>query len=353
MSNNDVVIVGSTMMDLVTYTQQLPKVGETVFGETFATSFGGKGANQAVQCSRLGLKTAMLGAVGSDTYGSQYKCQLVKEGVEVSSLITKDGYGTGTASIAVDTQSGQNTIIIVPGANLALTANDVTQNEQVISLSNVLLCQNEISQEATREALTISKLHGTISVLNPAPASSDVKSLVSLCDIVCPNETELAVLTDMPTNTNDEIVLASSKLLELGCSIVVVTLGSRGAYSCQAGSSSERGTFHSARKVKAIDTVGAGDSFIGTLACNIARGVPLVDAINSAIYCSAISVTNRGAQASYARRADIENSEMCPPNVSAQDKATTSDNGYSVLDKATIRAQLNLLMCTDPTSATN
>lgn len=245
---------------MITYAPALPKTGETVFGTSFQTSFGGKGANQAVQAARLGCKTAMIGCVGADSYGTEYLAQLSKEGVEVSNIIASSASGTGTASIQVNAE-GQNTIIIVQGANLQLQPSHVAATESLIESANVVLCQNEISFETTKETLTLCRKHKTVSVLNPAPASSRMLELLPLCDIFSPNETELASLTGMPADTDANITAAAEKLLTLGCKIVVVTLGERGAFISRAG---ESRFFPVVHRVEAVDTVGAGDSFLGT-----------------------------------------------------------------------------------------
>jgi ribokinase len=239
----------------------LPKVGETVFGKTFQKSFGGKGANQSVQCARLGVKCSMIGVVGRDSYGDEYLVQLANENVVIGDLRRSDDLGTGTASIQVD-ERGQNSIIIVQGSNLDFTAQHVLAIESSIEHANIVLCQNEVPIEVTKETLLLCRKHSVTSVLNPAPASASVLELIPLCDIFCPNETELASLTGLPTETDEEIKVAADYLLRLGCKIVVVTLGVRGALLVQPDRSHH---FPTVLQVSAIDTVGAGDSFIGKL----------------------------------------------------------------------------------------
>ena len=256
----------------MTYVDVLPKVGETVFGTSFLKSFGGKGANQAVQCARLGIKVGMAGVVGQDSYGSEYLAQLGAEGVDTSAMRRSDVVNTGTASIQVD-QHGQNSIIIVQGANLDFLSEHVVRLEEVIKTSNVVVCQNEIPQETTLATLQLCKTHGTVSIFNPAPASIDVLPLLPLCDIVCPNETELATLTGLPTNTDEEVQIAAGQLLDMGCRVVLVTLGARGASLNRTGES----RIFPADQVKAIDTVGAGDSFIGMSSLRVNPAVIMID----------------------------------------------------------------------------
>jgi ribokinase len=261
---------------LVTYTEALPKRGETVFGSSFQKSFGGKGANQAVQCARLGLHVAMAGMLGLDTYGGEYLTQFANEGVDFSYVSRSQTNGTGTASISVD-KDGQNSIIIVQGANLDFSPAHVYQLEHAIKDANVVILQNEIALDSTRMALELCKSHGTISIFNPAPASLAVLPLVALSDIVCPNETELSTLTGLPADNDDEIRAAASHLLITGgCDVVLVTLGARGACLCHRSAATNTSDdasnapatechFFDTVKVKAVDTVGAGDSFLGTM----------------------------------------------------------------------------------------
>lgn len=250
---------------LITYVDNLPKVGETVFGTSFQTSFGGKGANQAVQCARLGIKVSMAGMIGKDMYGSDYRQQLIKEGVNVDALAVSDTKTSGTASIQVDSR-GQNSIIIVQGANLDLLPAVVQSLEAMIEQASIVLCQNEIPVESTKEVLQLCAKHGTVSVLNPAPASATMIDLIPLCDIFCPNEVELASLSGLLASTDEEIQRAAEHLLSFGCKIVLVTLGSRGACLARAG---ECTFFIDVPYVQAVDTVGAGDSFIGKLSNSI------------------------------------------------------------------------------------
>jgi len=200
----------------------------------------------------------MVGAVGSDSYGDEYLQQLQREGVDCQFIKRSDKFGTGTASIQVG-GTGENTIIIVRGANFDVTSTDVAMAD-LVALSNVVVCQNEIPITTTSAVLSLCNHHKTLCILNPAPVSAELIELVPLCDIVCPNEVELAALTALPTNSEEEICVAVLKLLDLGCRGVVVTLGSKGACYATKGSGVQ---FVTAEAVPAIDTVGAGDSFIG------------------------------------------------------------------------------------------
>ena len=250
-----------SVYSLVTYADELPLVGQTVFGRSFQKTFGGKGANQAVQCARLGVKCSMVGVLGTDSYGDEYIIQLEKEKVQYEHLRRSTTANTGTASIQVD-KHGQNTIIIVQGSNLDFTADHVNALEDTIRKTNIVLCQNEVPLEVTKAALLLCRKHNCVSILNPAPASDNMLEVLPLCDIFCPNETELAALSGLPATTDDEIKIAAEQLLLLGCKIVIVTLGARGALLVKEDLCH---LFPTVMKVKAIDTVGAGDSFLGSL----------------------------------------------------------------------------------------
>jgi ribokinase len=239
-----------------------------LFRTSFEKNFGGKGANQALQCARLGVKTVFCGCVGGDSLGDEYITQLRIENVEAI-MKQSNNQGTGVASITVD-EGGQNTIVIVQGANLSLTKDEIISREEILfQNSKVLICQNEIPYETTKESLVLAKKYQLISIFNPAPYTKDIeKSLIELCDIVCPNELELSSLTGLATTTNEEIKIAAEFLLSFGCKAVIVTLGSRGAFLAQKSSINnghEAEFFEVENKVNAIDTVGAGDSFIGFL----------------------------------------------------------------------------------------
>ena len=228
-------------------------------GNSFNQSFGGKGSNQAVQCARLGICTKMVGFVGSDGFGADYIEQLKCQHVDTVDIYRSSALGTGTASIQVD-NGGQNTIIIVQGANMELLPGCGADFEGIVRNSRVVLCQNEIPFETTQHILQLCKKNGVVAVLNPAPSSNRMLDLLPLCDLFCPNETELASLSGLPTDTDEQIQIAAETLIELGCETLLVTLGARGAAVVRRGSFLFYPTFH---RVSAIDTVGAGDSFIG------------------------------------------------------------------------------------------
>ena len=245
------------------YCQDLPSIGETLTGNSFVKNFGGKGANQAVTAVRLGVCVAMCGMVGKDTFGDSYREHLLSEGCNIEHILHTGDAATGVASITVDSK-GQNTIVVVPGANLLLTESHIQNFRSVLEISRILLCQNEISLTSTIQALRIARECGCCTIFNPAPASSECVIALPYADIVCPNETELALLTGMPTSSDTDVIKAAAKLMERsdgGCRAVIVSLGERGACVVTLQSAS----FVPAPKVSAVDTVGAGDCFLGLL----------------------------------------------------------------------------------------
>jgi ribokinase len=216
---------------------------------------------------RLGVPCSFIGSCGNDIFGDQYLSEFQRLGVNAI-LKRSASSATGIATIAVE-NSGQNAIIIIPGANCDLSEGDVSENENVLARANVLLCQNEVSLAATRAALLLARKHKIISVLNTAPASLTLLELLPLAAIVCPNETELAVLTNMPTSNLEEIQSAVDRLFELSSRnvIVIVTMGAAGAYLSRitADGTKIQRVFPITTPVTVLDTVGAGDSFLGAL----------------------------------------------------------------------------------------
>lgn len=276
----DVVVVGSCNLDLVSTTTHLPSPGETLRAVTYAEHAGGKGLNQAVACARMGARTAIIGCVGNDSAGTMLRELLNSEGIDTSQLITVDA-PTGRAFITVDA-SGENTIVIVAGANAQVGDTAIT-----IPSSKVLLTQLEIPLDVVTQVFI--QAQGAIRVLNPAPATPLSHELLSLCDIAVPNETESATLG------------GTKALLQSGVTTVITTLGERGAEISNATSTTPIAPY----KVDAIDTVGAGDAFTGALCAELARGETIEHAARIASVAGALATTVRGAVPSLPTRADV------------------------------------------------
>lgn len=289
-----ITVVGSANIDLTFRSSRLPKPGETLIGSGYFRGFGGKGANQAVAAARLGAKVAMIGRVGADEFGTSIREQLGREKIDVSHLNVDSHRPTGTAAILVDDR-GENSIVVIPGANESVSVADVQAAANVIRSSRVIVAQCETPIEATIEAFRIAHAAGALCVFNPAPARLLPEELLLLVDICVPNETEITCLTGMACATPQQIIDAATDLRSRGPRTVIITMGSRGAY-CLGPDGEIR---IEGERVAAVDTSGAGDAFCGALAAGVSAGMALHDAIAEANHMAAISVTRLGTQASF------------------------------------------------------
>jgi len=270
----DVVVVGSANLDLVATLDHLPKPGETIVALGYAEHAGGKGVNQAVACARMGARTAFVGCVGNDDAGVFLRGVLENEGIDTTMLRVVD-MPTGRAFINVDSR-GENEIVVVSGAN---TQVGVAQNPLVLPTSHVLLMQLEIPLTTVRNALQLARRNGALTVLNPAPFKALDAGVLSLVDVIVPNETESAACG------------GTQALLDAGVKTVLTTLGERGAIINTHTSA----TSIAPHKVVAVDTVGAGDAFIGALSAELARGATISDAAAVGAVAGALSTTVHGA----------------------------------------------------------
>ncbi|MFC6332872.1 ribokinase [Paenibacillus septentrionalis] len=284
-----IVVVGSLNMDLVVNVNDFPQVGETKLGESISYLSGGKGANQAVGCARLGARVSMVGAVGSDAFGQQIISQLEQEGIDVSGVKQIDDVATGVASIThtpVD-----NSIIIVAGANGRVTPHDVYEQRQKIAAADVLLVQLEIPVDAVQEALRIAKEAGVLTILNPAPAQKLPIELLQLADYMTPNEIEFQQLSGKSLDTPQYREVAADYCDKLGSSLLI-TRGPEGAILYDQGAWAEA----AAPKVEVKDTTGAGDCLNAAFATMLAYGKHSDEALRLAVHAASISVTRYGAQ---------------------------------------------------------
>ena len=287
-----VVVVGSINMDLV----------ETLFGEEFFQVPGGKGANQAVAIGKLGTEVTMLGKVGKDSFGKDLINSMKESGVDTR-YIEEGEKSTGIAKIIVE-ENGQNRILVVAGANSEVDKAYIDRHLDVIKECDIVVAQLEIPVETVAYALAKAKEFGKMTILNPAPARELDDEIIKNSDLIIPNESELALITGMPTETEEEIKKAGEKLLDMGVSNLIVTLGSKGSLLLNR----ETCEFHLAYKVKAIDTTAAGDSFIGGLVREL-KDNNVGEAIEFATKVSAIAVTRKGAQTSIPTIEEVENFE--------------------------------------------
>lgn len=295
----NVVVVGSVNVDLVVRAKRLPTAGETVIGGQYAQHHGGKGANQAVAAARLGARVALVGAVGDDELGRGALAALVAEGIDVSGVAVLRGVPTGVALIAVDA-AGQNQIAVASGANAAVDASTVKSSLATLlageEAGGVLLTGFELADDAVIAAARAATDRGMTLVINAAPARPLPAELVTLRPVLVANELEAAALTGRA-----EPAEAAAELAMLSGAPVIVTLGAAGALLCD-GNQTER---LAAPPVDAVDTTGAGDTFLGALAAELAAGSPLADAARFAVVAASLSVTVAGAREGMPRRAPV------------------------------------------------
>ncbi|RRV05248.1 ribokinase [Pseudomonas sp. v388] len=297
-----IVIVGSLNMDLVIRAQRLPRPGETLAGDTFGTMPGGKGANQAVAAARLGASVAMIGCVGEDAYGTQLRDALLAEQIDCQGLTTVDGVSTGIASIVVDAAS-QNAIVIVAGANGALTPEVVERFDGLLADARIVICQLEVPTETVRHTLARARQLGKTVILNPAPVTAPLPAdWYPMIDYLIPNEGEAQALTGLTVDSPAAAEQAAALLLAAGVGSVIITLGERGTVRANAD-----GCEHlPATVVKALDTTAAGDTFVGGFAAALADGRDELAAIRFGQAAAALSVTRAGAQPSIPTFAELE-----------------------------------------------
>jgi len=295
-------VVGSSNVDLVTYVDRMPAWGETIAAPRFEMSHGGKGANQAVAAAKLGASVVMVSKVGDDMLGEGVLLNFEHTGVDAKHVQRVAGQSTGTATILVD-KSGDNFILIVKGANGDLNPDDVERAADDLKTCDLILLQLEVPLETVYAAIAFGKRHGVKTVLNPAPAVRDLDmARAREASFLMPNETELAILTSMPVESEAEVAAAAQSLIRQGFEVVIVTLGARGALLA-----AREGVRRVAPvKVQAIDSTGAGDAFIGSFARYFAAGLHLDAALAQATRFAADSVTKRGAQKSFATESEFE-----------------------------------------------
>lgn len=290
-----IVVVGSINLDLVAGTARIPAPGETVSGSSFQTFFGGKGANQAVAAGRLGAQVHMLGKVGTDVFGPQLRSGLEAAGVNTTAVAEASG-PSGVALISTDS-AGQNSIIVVPGANGQVTPADLDSHLDLIRQAAIILTQLEIPLPTVEHLAAITQREGIPLMLDPAPARSLPESLFQRLEWITPNETETCTLLGTSSGQWDDSSMnaAASALLQRGVRNVVLKLGERGCYLALADG---RRQFVPAYKVRAVDTTAAGDAFNGAFATALVRGQDPVSSASWAGAVAAISVTRPGAQPS-------------------------------------------------------
>lgn len=289
-------------MDLLIDSPQLPLPGETVRGENFRRSAGGKGANQACAVARMGGRCAMLGAVGDDSFGEELLAGLRGDGVDVSAVRRVTSVPTGVALITIDA-AGQNQIVIAPGANGTVSVDDISRHAHLLRTAKVVVAQLEIPLPAVEAALRLGRESGALTVLNPAPALPLGDELLRLCDWIIPNEIEAGQLSGISVHSRADARPAAQRLRQRsGGRGVVVTLGADGVWLETREFSGHIPGF----PVEAVDAVAAGDTFVGAFVSELVESVAPADAARFACAAAAISVTRPGVQASVPRRHEVE-----------------------------------------------
>jgi ribokinase len=290
----NVCVVGSTAVDLVARVPRLAKTGETLVGSAFALSNGGKGGNQAVMAAKLGAAVTIVTRVGSDAFGDGALANYRANGIDVTYVARDALLPSGVAVILVN-DAAQNSIVIVPGANGALSVDDVANAQTAIEAATVLVCQLEVPVATVLAAFQIARRAGVVTILNPAPAVAVPQELWRLTDVAVPNETEAETLTGIGVVDDRDAERAGRALLARGTGAAIVTLGQRGSLIVTP----ERIERIASPVVKAVDATGAGDAFVGTLAYCLGAGFSLFEAAQRANLVGAFSVTGRGTQISY------------------------------------------------------
>lgn len=298
---SNIIIVGSVNTDMVVRTAHIPAPGETILGSSFFITGGGKGANQAVAVAKLCGHACMIGKVGNDVFGEQAILNLQHENVDTNFIYSTDQQPSGVALIAV-ADSGENSIIVAPGSNSALTKNDIAKAEQIIAQCEYVLLQLEIPIETVTATIELAKKYNKKIILNPAPAAQLNDEILQRVDTIIPNQSETLLMTGVEVNNVDDATWAALWFHEKGIATVIITLAEKGCFISDA---SFKGLVQGYKVDKVVDTVAAGDTFCGALAVALSEGMHLKDAARFANIAAALSVTKNGAQASIPLREEV------------------------------------------------
>ncbi len=308
--NDYVLIIGSSNMDLNIYIKRFPNRGETVTGGTFKQFLGGKGANQAVAAARSGAKTIFIGKIGTDLFGDQMISQLIDEKINIDFIIRDPQNPSGVAFILID-ENGENMISVAPGANSKLNIEDINNRQELIKNAKIIVVQMEIPMESIQRIFYIASQGNVIKILNPAPLKPIPIEILKNVDIIIPNEGELFRLhsllnfKELINEGKQKIIHASKDISSLGISYIITTLGNKG---CLIYFGKDNKFYElPAPLVKTIDTVGAGDCFIGVLASMLSEGKIIINAVKIATVAASIAVTRKGAQESMPFLDEIQN----------------------------------------------
>lgn len=296
-----IAIVGSCNIDLVTFTERLPRPGETMFGSRFDLGFGGKGANQAVAARLCGADVHMVAKVGDDIFGPATVRNFERLGIDASHVDVVPGTSSGVAPIFVDPK-GQNYIIVVKGANDALLPSDVDRAAGILRACDCIVLQLEVPLETVFHAIRFARKHGVRCILNPAPGQKLDLARVAEADYFIPNETEAEIISGRSVGSVEDARACAAHLIDRGVPRVIITLGDKGALLAGADGIELLPAF----RVATVDTTGAGDAFIGSFATFLAEGMAERDALHRANLYAALSTTGVGTQKSFVDRERFE-----------------------------------------------
>ena len=302
MSNKDIVILGVFVADTAYRASRQPKIGETIIGNEFSLGPGGKGSNQAVAAALAGGNVHFISRLGKDDFANMALSLWEKSGITPHVTQYSDSY-TGAAYIFIEDETGNNAIIVSPGAAANINDEDITANKELIQGSRVFMTQLEQSLDAADTALSFAKEGGAITILNPAPAQPLGENILKLCDFVTPNEIEAEQITGIPVKSIIDAEIAAGKLLEKGAKAAVITLGEQGALFKDKNQVIHQPSYEVG---PVVETTGAGDAFNGGLAVAVAEEMPIDKALRFACATASISVTRQGTAPSMPDRNEIE-----------------------------------------------
>ena len=294
-----VVILGVFVADTAYRGSRMPKMGETILGNSFVLGPGGKGSNQAVAAGKLGADVTIITRLADDDFGKMAMETWENANVKGAIKYSTNSY-TGAAFIFIDNKTGDNAIIIAPGAASEISLKDIHENSEIISTADVFLTQLEQPIGAAKEGLQVAKANGKITILNPAPAAKLPKEVFGLCDFITPNETETEALTGLPVRNEKEAETAAKFLTELGVKTPIITMGEQGAFLY------EYGLIPAFNAGRVVETTGAGDAFNGGFAVALSEGKSALEAVKFGCATASISVTRAGTAPSMPARDEVE-----------------------------------------------
>ena len=294
-----VLVLGVFVADTAYRASRMPEMGETILGNSFVLGPGGKGSNQAVAAGKLGADVTIITRLADDDFGKIAKQTWQNANVKGAIKYSTSSY-TGAAFIFIDDKTGDNAIIIAPGAASEISLNDIHDNSEIISSTDVFLTQLEIPVEVAQEGLKVAKENNKITILNPAPAVRLPKEIFGLCDFITPNETETEALTGLPVRNEKEAETAAKFLTELGVKTPIITMGEQGAFLY------EYGLIPAFNAGRVVETTGAGDAFNGGFAVALSEGKSALEAVKFGCATASISVTRAGTAPSMPTRDEVE-----------------------------------------------